>query len=104
MASRLTKIETPRGCKIPVPGNAYLDGRDFAASRLLTVGRINLFAQPDKPHSLHHLRHGTRVNVLEARKLRDRYWFYVRNGRHKGWVSWMFINTEKHEAIGDKVG
>jgi hypothetical protein len=97
-------IETPRGCKIPVPGDAYLDGRDFDAEPPLTVGRINLFNQPDSSYARYCLRHGTRVNVLEMQRHGDIMWFYVRNGRRQGWVRWMFVNSEKHEPIGDVIG
>jgi hypothetical protein len=81
-----TRIETPNGCKIDVPGLAYLDGRD------LTGQWLGLLSQPNKPFAIHRLRHGARVNVLEMQREGDTVWFYVRNGRRQGWVSWMFVN------------
>ena len=92
-----------KGC-IPVPGFAYMDGRDFEAKPPLTVMRINLWDGVPRMRVVTTVRHGQQVRVLEKfwEPSEGRYYYLVRRWLKLGWVSAPFLNPFRMEPIGDR--
>lgn len=98
-------ITTDEGEEIPVPGNAFMDGRDLEAKPALTVMTINIWDQVPRQQAVCKLQHGDSVQILDAKHYasENRYYFKVRKGLCEGWLSEPFLSAEQHEPVGDKM-
>lgn len=97
-------IETAEGYVFPVPGNAFLDGRDLEAQPPLTVMNINIWGEVPRLKAVCNLQHGSEVQLLKAQYYEPeaRYYFLVKGGNCRGWLSENFLSTEKHAPVGDQ--
>lgn len=81
---------------------AYMDGRDFQAQPPLTVMTINLWDAVPRRRVVARLQHGTRVRIIDKRRADGRWYYRVKRGRKRGWVSAPFLSAERQEPIGDR--
>ena len=92
--------------RVPVPGIAYMDGRDFEAKPPLTVMRINLWETMARRRVTGCLRHGQRVRVLDRVWMpsEKRYYYLVRHWFKSGWVSELFLSLVPPEPDPQPLG
>lgn len=88
-----------------IPGTAYMDGRDIEAKPPLTLMNINIWDGVQRGRAICTLRHGTNVNLLDAKwsSEESRYYFQVQSNSCKGWVPEWFVNTIYQPPVGDRV-
>jgi len=98
-------VETAEGYTFAVPGSAFVDGRSLEEQPPLTIMSINIWGEVPRLKAVCDLQHGTEVQLLEAQyyEPEERYYFLLKSGSCKGWLSENFLSPEKQEPIGDQL-
>lgn len=87
-----------------IPGVAFMDGTDPKATSPATLMTITLWDNAPRTRPIATLRHGTQVDLLEAREVASerRYYFHVRANGVEGWLPESFLSPYRKDPIGDQ--
>lgn len=107
-STRLAQTVATENGVFDIPGTGYIDGRDLEANPSLTIMEVKVWDGVDYlRRPICRLPHGTQVKILDIKQDPDFddtwYHFQIQGSSCEGWLTWRFVNTEKHDPVGDRI-